>query len=196
MERMHTKYKMIVVSGASGAGKTTLLHMVERDLGIPLTYLPSYMTRERRESDERGIRYVTVEQFKYMEERGEFLWTKHIHAHYKGTRREDVRDVQYASTLVATILTPDCPPLLYSALTSLGMSVDDVLFIHVEHPGEMVLRERLAARGDSPEKIQVRIDECREWDAYVRALPFPVTLFDNTGGKEALLKRLRALFVG
>jgi guanylate kinase len=110
----HTRYKMIVVSGASGAGKTTLLHMIERDLGIPLTYLPSYTTREKRESDERGMRCVSVEAFTRMEEGGEFLWTKHVHGNHYGTRKEDVASVKTASSLTATILTPDRLPHLHN----------------------------------------------------------------------------------
>ncbi len=191
-----THYKIIAVSGPSGAGKTTLLRHIEEELGIPLTYLPSVTTRERRPNDERGIRYVTEEEFKRMDDDGEFLWTKHVHAHHKGTRKEDVKAVVMAPSLVATILTPDRLSPLHEALLSFGISTDDVLFIHILHPGEEVLRARLEERGDSPQNIQIRIDECREWDAYVRALPFPVVLFDNTGDKEVLLKRLRALFVG
>ncbi len=185
---------MIVVSGASGAGKTTVLHHIEQDLGIQLTYLPSYTTREPRASDESGMQYLTKEEFAQMDARGEFLWTRHVHGNSYGTRREDVGVLMRGDTLVATILTPDRLPHMHDSLTALSVPQNAVLFLHVLHPGEMVLRERLAARGDAPEKIQIRIEECREWDAYVRALPFPIVMFDNTANSDALVERLKTLF--
>jgi guanylate kinase len=81
---------IVLISAPSGAGKTTLIkELAKRE---PLHFSISHTTRLSREGEQDGIDYhfVTLEQFKKLEDEGEFLEVTLIHGHCYGTSWKNV----------------------------------------------------------------------------------------------------------
>ena len=67
--------KIYCIIGKSGTGKDTVLAQLLKDKALPVKKLIPYTTRPRREGEVEGVNYhyVTVEQLKCMESRGEVI---------------------------------------------------------------------------------------------------------------------------
>lgn len=79
----------IVLSAPSGTGKTTLAHLLVNSMDKLLLSV-SYTTRSRRGTEQDGVNYhfISVEQFKAMIDKNEFLeWAK-VHDNYYGSGLE------------------------------------------------------------------------------------------------------------
>jgi guanylate kinase len=84
---------LYIVAAPSGAGKTTLVRLLlgrEADIGLSI----SYTTRAPRpgEQDGREYRFVTVDAFRAMISRGEFLEWAEVHGNYYGTSKTWIAD--------------------------------------------------------------------------------------------------------
>ncbi|HEY4489463.1 MAG TPA: guanylate kinase [Candidatus Paceibacterota bacterium] len=85
--------KLIIVIGPMGSGKGSLIrHASEHfpDLGI----LPSYTSRPKRPDHVEGshYRFISLDEFKAMIERDEFLERATFSDNYYGTRKQDLED--------------------------------------------------------------------------------------------------------
>jgi len=85
--------KLIIVIGPMGSGKGSLIrHAIEHfpDLGI----LPSYTSRPKRPDHVEGshYRFISLDEFKGMIERDEFLEWAMFSGNYYGTRKQDLED--------------------------------------------------------------------------------------------------------
>ena len=184
---MHNQ--IICITGASGSGKTTLVEsLFQTHRGI-FADIPSILTRPPRGDRESLNITVTKSEFEELWNKGELLWKIENHGHLYGTRKKDVRDVLLSSNRALLIISPRCIPLLMEFCAEEGIDPKSFLFLHVLSPGETAITTRLAARGDSMEVIATRIKECKEWDAYIRSLPYPIHLLDNSGTPEEFLKK-------
>jgi guanylate kinase len=92
----HPDGTLFIVSGPSGAGKTTLINRVREELElvhIQLYFSVSHTTRRPRTNEIPGHSYHFVEdaEFQGMVRDGEFLEYAHVHAHWYGTSKAEVK---------------------------------------------------------------------------------------------------------
>ncbi|OQA33839.1 MAG: Guanylate kinase [Betaproteobacteria bacterium ADurb.Bin341] len=82
------KGTLYVIAAPSGAGKTTLVRLLlQQDLRLHLSI--SFTTRPPRPGEEHGREYhfVPADEFRAMNERGDFLEWAEVHGHFYGTSR-------------------------------------------------------------------------------------------------------------
>ncbi len=82
---------MLVLSSPSGAGKTTLTRLL-REKEPSLTLSVSVTTRPRRPSEVEGVhyRFIDVEDFAAMRDRGELLEWAEVHGNFYGSPRREI----------------------------------------------------------------------------------------------------------
>lgn len=81
---------MLVLIGPSASGKTEIAKILIRDFGMKK--LVTYTTRPARPGEQDGIDYhfVTVDEFKALDEAEEFVETTFYNGNYYGSRKRDV----------------------------------------------------------------------------------------------------------
>ncbi len=144
----------IVVSGVSSCGKNTVINeLIKRRNNLKVLTQSSGTTRPPRESDSQFNTYVYFndKDFEKGIEEGKFFEHEIVHGHYYGlikARIEDaVRDGEndYIRDLDVK-----------GTVNLKKFFKDNMISIFLDAPDE-VLRERLVARGDSPEDIEKRL---------------------------------------
>ena len=172
----HSDGTLFIVSGPSGAGKTTLIERVRdrlKEIRIELYFSVSHTTRRPRagEIPGRSYHFVTGEEFEAMIQGREFLEYAHVHAHWYGTSKAEVRqrlldgqdvilDIDYQGAKQVAE-DPDLEPRS--------------LNIFIFPPSLDVLEQRLRQRGlNTEEEIQLRlqkaideIDEGKDFYKYI-----------------------------
>lgn len=147
-----TRGILFVVSSPSGGGKGTLIQRVLKHVPY-LSYSVSHTTRRPRNGEVEGREYffVTLEQFKAMEEDGEFLEWAHVHGNLYGTGRHQVsREVFEGRDIILEVDV--------QGAASVRELVADSVSIFILPPSVEILRQRLIARGtDSPEELELRL---------------------------------------
>jgi guanylate kinase len=85
---------LIVVSAPSGAGKSSLAERALKRIS-GLRFSVSYTTRGPRGSEKDGVDYhfVSGDEFRAMEDRGEFLESAEVHGYLYGTHRAAVDEL-------------------------------------------------------------------------------------------------------
>lgn len=154
---------IISISGVSGSGKTTLAdHLLS--LGPQYRIIESSTTRAPRKRDRPDeFLYLSADEFKRRERENKFLWvTPPIHGTCYGMLRESVEKALTRSGVSVMVITIECLPVL---LDYAGEHARNVIGIYIRSQGETTLRLRLSMRMDSPQDIDKRIIECRDWDA-------------------------------
>jgi guanylate kinase len=143
---------LIVVSSPSGGGKGTLIDRVLKT--VPgVSYSVSYTTRLPRAGEQDGREYffVTVDAFKEMIARGEFLEWADVYGQLYGTSRDQVE--RERATGRDIILEID----VQGAESVRGL-IDDAVTVFILPPSFELLKNRLVARGtDSPEALERRL---------------------------------------
>ncbi len=136
--------------------------------------LMSYTTRAARPSDEPGeYSYISQEEFDRMSQAGEFLWEAHAYVNHYGTRKADIDMALESKTALYM------PVIVLSAVKKLHEYANEVgkiqnlhsMYIHIED--EQELRNRFKERGDKPEEVEARINECRNWNEEAKNLGVP-----------------------
>ena len=166
----------ISISGASASGKTS----VAREL---LSFLPdarmllSFTTRTPRPSDVPGeYRYVSEEAFAELEKESAFLWSVSVHGNRYGTLKESVHTALAGGIHIA-ILTILAAEHLAAFLAAHAAGTQFLPF-YLRTGDERLLEERLRKRGDSPEDIRIRIEECQDWNMRAARSSFPFKIID------------------
>lgn len=151
------KGTLVVVSAPSGGGKTSIVKAaLERD--PRLTVSISYTTRPERRSEENGrdYRFVDVDTFMKMLERGEFLEHAQVFGHYYGTSGPWVQSELDSGRDV--VLEID-----WQGAQQVRRSMPQCASVFILPPSRQVLKQRLKARGeDDREVIEKRLKSATE----------------------------------
>jgi len=161
---------MLVISSPSGAGKTTLARrLMEEYDDVRLSV--SATTRATRPNETDGVDYhfKTVEEFRGMIARREFLEWALVFDHYYGTPRADTEAKLEAGEDVLFDVDWQGADALHDQMPR------DVVSVFVLPPSLDALRKRLSARpGSTDELVQRRMRdakaEMRHWRRYDYAI--------------------------
>lgn len=143
---------LFIVSAPSGAGKTTLVKLLmEHDLAI--RHSVSYTTRAPRPAEVNGrdYRFIDIQTFLAMRERGDFLEWAEVHGNFYGTSRSWLEDEMRAGR--DTLLEID-----WQGAQQVRALLPEAVSIFIVPPSIEELERRLRGRGqDSEEVIQRRV---------------------------------------
>ncbi|MEQ6377878.1 guanylate kinase [Bacillaceae bacterium S4-13-58] len=146
MYQMKKNQKLFIYTGPDGSGRKTIGKMVATM--FDMAAILSYTTRAPRhyEQDGEDYHFVTLETFKEMEEKQEFIESVEIDGYHYGIREEDISKAFTSSNLVYLALNPEGTNKLKD------MYGDKVirLFIYADH--DTVLNRQIE-RQDSQEDI-------------------------------------------
>jgi guanylate kinase len=158
---------MLVLSSPSGAGKTTLTRLL-RDEEPSLTLSVSVTTRKRRPSEVEGVhyRFIEVDEFVSLRDRGDLLEWAEVHGNYYGSpRREIERSLSQGKDILFDID-------YQGAMQVRQKAPDDVVSIFILPPSIPELRRRLERRAEDAADViekrlaaaKVEIDRWRDYD--------------------------------
>jgi guanylate kinase len=157
---------LLILSSPSGAGKSTLTeNLVRQDPGISVSV--SVTTRPKRPSEIDGVhyRFIGIDDFREMRERGDLLESAEVHGNFYGTPRKPVeqalgvgKDMMFDIDWQGTEQIAE----------KMG---EDVVSVFVLPPSIDELKARLERRAeDPPEVIARRLasarDEIAKWAGY------------------------------
>jgi guanylate kinase len=158
---------MLVLSSPSGAGKTTLTRLL-RDEEPSLTLSVSVTTRKRRPSEVEGVhyRFIDVDEFISLRDRGDLLEWAEVHGNFYGSpRREIDRSLSAGKDILFDID-------YQGAMQVRQKAPDDVVSIFILPPSIPELRRRLERRAEDAADViekrlaaaKVEIDRWRDYD--------------------------------
>jgi guanylate kinase len=158
---------MLVLSSPSGAGKTTLTRLL-RDEEPSLTLSVSVTTRKRRPSEVEGVhyRFIEVDEFVTLRDRGDLLEWAEVHGNFYGSpRREIERSLSQGRDILFDID-------YQGAMQVRQKAPDDVVSIFILPPSIPELRRRLERRAEDAAEViekrlaaaKVEIDRWRDYD--------------------------------
>ena len=178
--------RLIVISAPSGAGKTSLVkQLLEDEPRLELSI--SHTTRKRRPTEAEGREYhfVTVEKFKELEARGEFLESARVFDNFYGTSRAFVEQRLAAGRDV--LLEID-----WQGARQVRARMPECVSVFVLPPSRTALAERLARRAtDSAEVIARRLADAAGDMSHYDEFDY-VVVNDNFAQAVADLKRIVA----
>ncbi len=147
---------LIVVSGPSGVGKDAALKRM-REKKYPFYFLVTNTTRPQRENEVEGVDYhfVTQQQFKAMEERGEFLERAVVYGYDYGNSKKEVKQALERGQDV--IMRIDV-----QGAATLRKLVPEAIFVMLLPPNMKALERRLRNRRTEPEEyLRIRLHAAR-----------------------------------
>lgn len=148
---------LFVVAAPSGAGKTSLVKaLLQKDPAIRLSV--SYTTRPPRPGETNGTDYhfVTVETFRHMAARGEFLESAEVYGNHYGTSQAWIAGEIAAGHDI--LLEID-----WQGAAQVKKCFPDAVTLFILPPSVEALRQRLSNRGqDSAEVIEKRMAAARD----------------------------------
>ena len=143
---------LYVVAAPSGAGKTTLVRLLlEREPAVRLSI--SWTTRGPRPGEENGREYhfTTVDEFKVMISRQEFLEWAEVHGNYYGTSKKWIADrlAEGADVLLE---------IDWQGAQQVRAEFPEAIGVFILPPSMAELTRRLTGRGtDAAEVIERRL---------------------------------------
>jgi guanylate kinase len=156
---------VFIISAPSGSGKSTLVARLLET--VPnLMFSISYTTRKPRgaETDGKGYRFVSCEEFEAMLARDEFLEWAQVFGNYYGTHcciLEEAR--RQGKDLVLDIDV--------QGARQLKEKIPEAVTVFILPPSKTVLEQRLRSRGEDREEVIMRrlreaADEIRNYKDY------------------------------
>ena len=144
---------LVILSGVAGAGKDTVKQEIMKRMENVIT-LPSYTSREIRNTDVEGKTYhfVTKEQFEEMIKNDEFYEYDVHHNNYYGTSRKLLNE----KIKSGKIIIKDIDVNGTEHLQDLLKTNTKVVTIFLRVPKDE-LERRLKERTDSPAEIRLRL---------------------------------------
>ena len=144
---------LVILSGVAGAGKDTVKQEIMKRMENVIT-LPSYTSREIRNTDVEGKTYhfVTKEQFEEMIRNDEFYEYDVHHNNYYGTSRKLLNE----KIKSGKIIIKDIDVNGTEHLQDLLKTDTKVVTIFLRVPKDE-LERRLKGRTDSPAEIRLRL---------------------------------------
>ena len=162
---MQSRGNLFVISAPSGAGKSTLCAMLCETLPN-VRHSVSYTTRAPRPGEINGVHYsfISVDEFRAMADRGEFIEWAEVHGNLYGTSLKRIEEMTQAGLDV--ILDIDV-----QGGGQIKEKVPDCTLIFILPPSVEALRERLTGRKSDPDEvIRTRLknarDEIRKYKNY------------------------------
>jgi guanylate kinase len=157
---------MFVLSSPSGAGKTTIARrLLECDDGIAMSV--SVTTRPKRPGEAAGVdyRFVSLEDFNLMVNRGQLLEYAKVFGHYYGTPRALVEEALEAGRDVLFDIDWQGTQQLAQAAR------DDLVSVFILPPSTAELERRLHNRAQDSDEVVARrmakaADELSHWAEY------------------------------
>jgi guanylate kinase/non-canonical purine NTP pyrophosphatase (RdgB/HAM1 family) len=178
--------RLIVISAPSGAGKTSLVkQLLEDEPRLALSI--SHTTRKRRPTEAEGREYhfVTVDEFKALEARGEFLESARVFDNFYGTARAFVEERLASGRDV--LLEID-----WQGARQVRSRMPECVSVFILPPSRAALAERLARRAtDSAEVIARRLADAAGDMSHYREFDY-VVVNDDFAQAVADLKRIIA----
>jgi guanylate kinase len=148
---------MLILSSPSGAGKSTLTRLLVQD--DPLIRLSvSVTTRPRRPSEVNGVHYnfIDVDEFHFMQERGDLLEWAEVHGNFYGTPIKPVEKVLKGGHDILFDIDYQGTQQIVSRMR------EDTVTIFILPPSMDELKMRLLRRAeDSTDVIGRRLDNAR-----------------------------------
>lgn len=149
--------RLLVISGPSGAGKGTLVAELLKNLP-GLYFSVSATTRKKRSGEIPGVHYhfLSEEEFKKREKRGEFLESATVHGYRYGTLYEAVKNALRAGQDV--ILEIDIQGAI-----QVKNKIPDCILIFIEPPSMNELETRLKKRDtEVSQELEIRMRTAKE----------------------------------
>ncbi len=165
---------ILAVSAPSGTGKTSLcdkLALEDRDVMRSV----SVTTRKQREGEVSGrdYKFVSVEEFKLLEEKGQLLETAQVFGNWYGTPKTPVLE----SLSKGQVIVMDIDTV--GALKIAKIFPQDTVLVYIYPPSLEDLEKRLIARGkNSPEDLAMRLKEAASEIKESRKYHYGITNLD------------------
>lgn len=146
----------IIISSPSGGGKTTVVErLLKKDKTLSRVVTATTRAPRDGEKDGKDYHFWTEAQFLSAVKKGQMLeWAK-VHAHYYGIPK----------TSVNTVLKQDrCPVLVIDVQGAKTVSAQypQAVKIFILPPSLSVLRERIAARKDHTQNVELRLKTAKK----------------------------------
>lgn len=157
--------RLIVIAAPSGAGKTTLVHALIRR-NPDFVFSVSYTTRPKRPNEEHGRDYffVSEEEFRRLQQAGEFLESARVFDNYYGTSRSQVESELAQGRNV--VLEID-----WQGARQVRAAMPECRSIFILPPSVEALEERLRSRRTDSEAVIRRrlrdsLSDLSHWDEF------------------------------
>ena len=180
--------KIVTVTGPNGAGKTTIVEELIKkhpEWGMVL----SWTSREIRNTDlpDEYEYNVSKKRFLRWRKEGKDLWIVSEHGNMYATLKDDVDEALAVKAVLFMQLLPASVPNI------LAYVPDRVKPIFIVPPDEEEMRRRLAKRGESPEQIERRIADCKNWEEEARESGTPYKFVRNDGTIEEMVEKVEGI---
>lgn len=157
---------MLILSSPSGAGKSTLTRqLVEDQPDVRLSVSVTTRPKRASEIDGKHYRFITVDEFKALRDRGDLLESAEVHGNFYGTPRKTVETALAAGRDVLFDIDWQGTRQIMAKMRK------DVVAVFVLPPSMAELKMRLERRAeDAPDTIRKRLrnarDEIAQWGLY------------------------------
>ena len=157
---------MLILSSPSGAGKSTLTRqLVEDQPDVRLSVSVTTRPKRASEIDGKHYRFITVDEFEALRERGDLLESAEVHGNFYGTPRKPVETALAAGRDVLFDIDWQGTRQIMAKMR------EDVVAVFVLPPSMAELKMRLERRAeDAPDTIRKRLrnarDEIAQWGLY------------------------------
>ena len=147
---------LFVISSPSGGGKSTIIkHILEIRPDIEYSISATSRLPRKGEIDGKSYHFLSLDKFRDMISKGEFIEYEKVHDNYYGTTKKQIDDAVKRS--VDLLMDLD----VYGA-DRLKKIYPQAILIFLKPPSMEVLRQRLLARkSESPEEIERRLERGR-----------------------------------
>ncbi len=157
---------MLILSSPSGAGKSTLTRqLVEDQPDVRLSVSVTTRPKRASEIDGKHYRFITVDEFKALRDRGDLLESAEVHGNFYGTPRKPVETALATGHDVLFDIDWQGTRQIMAKMRK------DVVAVFVLPPSMAELKMRLERRAeDAPDTIRKRLrnarDEIAQWGLY------------------------------